>query len=48
MSDNLPEQVYSRPGAAVVVRQDEDELGVADILIPRMKIGQKTSRDVLD
>ena len=48
MSDNLPEQVYSRPGAAVAVRQDEDELGVADILIPRMKIGQKTSRDVLD
>lgn len=47
---NLPEQMHQRPGTAVATRgQGSDEgLNVTDILIPRMKIGQKTSRDVLD
>jgi hypothetical protein len=48
LSENLPAQVHS-PGAAVATRAPESEgLDQNDILIPRMKIGQKTSRDVLE
>lgn len=50
MSDStLPEQMHRRPGTEVVARGDASaSLDAGDILIPRMKIGQKTSRDVLD
>lgn len=48
-TDNLPEQQYQR-GTDVARRQgaSSDALDEGDIIIPRMKIGQKTSRDVLE
>lgn len=44
---NLPEQMYQRPGTAVATVNSDEGLNRGDILIPRMKLGQKTSRDVL-
>lgn len=50
MTENLPEQVHRRPGTAVSTARapESDGLDANDILVPRMKIGQKTSRDVLE
>lgn len=45
----IPEQMHGRGTAAVATRAPENEgLDENDILLPRMKIGQKMSRDVLD
>lgn len=48
---NLPEQLHQRPGTEVARRyggSDDAALDAGDILIPRMKIGQKISRVVDD